>query len=114
MTDTLAQGLQFQVGGSTSGTPSLVSVKGPLVGINNISDIVTVLMSFLYPFAGVILLFVLVWGGFDLINSHGESDKISGARAKITAGIIGFVLLAASYILARVLGFIFGVGEGVL
>jgi len=110
MNQQLAQSLNFQ----PSGAPRTIAIQGPLVGINSLADIVTVLMSFLYPFAGVILLGVVVWGGFDLLTSRGESEKLNSGRAKITAGIIGFVLLAASYILARVFGFIFGVGEGIL
>ena len=115
MNSLLAQGLNFQVGNTGVGsTGRSISIQGPLVGIENLSDIITVLMSFFYPFAGVILLFVCIWGGYDLLTSHGEAEKLNGGRSKITSGIIGFVLLAASYILARVLGFIFGVGEGVL
>ena len=103
----LAQSLNYNVGIGSS-------IHGPLVGINNLSDIITVLMSFFYPFAGVVLLFVFIWGGYDFLTSHGEPEKLNSGRAKITSGIIGFVLLAASYIIARVLGFIFGVGEGIL
>ena len=115
MNPILAQGLNFQVGNLGSGTSARsISVHGPLVGIENLSDILTVLMSFFYPFAGVILLFVCIWGGYDLMTSHGEAEKLNSGRSKITAGIIGFVLLAASYTLARVIGFIFGVGEGIL
>lgn len=108
----LAQSLNFQVG--PSGVPRSIAIQGPLVGINSLADIVTIIMSFLYPFAGVILLGVVIWGGFDLLTSHGEAEKLNSGRSKITSGIIGFVLLAASYILARVFGFIFGIGEGIL
>lgn len=97
-----------------TGTPTPIIIQGPLVGIESLSDIISVLMSFFYPFAGVILLFVCIWGGYDLLTSQGESEKLNSGRSKITSGIIGFILLAISYILARVLGFIFGVGEGIL
>ncbi|PJC30121.1 hypothetical protein CO051_07380 [Candidatus Roizmanbacteria bacterium CG_4_9_14_0_2_um_filter_39_13] len=116
MNKILAQSLNFQVGPPpASGTPAqTVAIEGPLKGINSLADIVTIIMSFLYPFAGVILLFVFIWGGYDLLTSHGEPEKLNSGRAKITSGIIGFVLLAISYVLARVLGFIFGVGDGIL
>lgn len=112
MNNLLAQNLNIQVGSSSA--PKTISIQGPLVGINSLADIVTVFMSFLYPFAGVIFLGVVIWGGIDLLTSHGEAEKLNSGRSKITSGIIGFVLLAVSYILAKLLGFIFGVGEGIL
>ncbi|PIZ62589.1 hypothetical protein COY16_03885 [Candidatus Roizmanbacteria bacterium CG_4_10_14_0_2_um_filter_39_13] len=112
MNQLLAQSLNFQVG--PTGSSRTIAIQGPLVGINSLADIVTVIMSFLYPFAGAIFLGVVIWGGFDLLTSHGEAEKLNSGRSKITSGIIGFILLATSYILAKLLGFIFGVGEGIL
>ena len=64
--------------------------------------------------AAVILLLVLIWGGYDFLMSRGDAEKVNSGKAKMTAGIIGFVLLMLSYLIARVLGFIFDVGNGVL
>lgn len=103
----IAQGLQIQPEG---GAP--VTVEGPLVGINNLGDLINVLMSFLVPLAGVILFFILVWGGYDILMSQGEPEKLQNGRNKITAGIIGIVLLVLSYLITNTLGYIFGVGDG--
>lgn len=93
---------------SISGTP----IKGPLSGINNLSDVINALLKFLVPLASVILFFVLIWGGIDYIISRGDPEKIKIARAKITTGLIGFILLIASYALVRVISSIFGIGQG--
>lgn len=105
----LAQNLNIKVG--TSGP---ISIRGPLVGINSLSDVVNVVMSFVYPFAGVVLLFVVISGAYDLITSNGSSEKVSSGTNKILAGVIGFILLSVSYIFVKVIGFIFGSGEGIL
>lgn len=97
---------QIDVGGQ--------SLKGPLVGINNLSDIVNKVVAFLIPLGGIILLFVMIWGGYDFMMSRGQPEKIKSAQAKITTGIIGFVLLVFAYVITKLLATIFGVGEGIL
>jgi hypothetical protein len=89
-------------------------LRGPLVGINTLNDLIGVLTSFLYPMATVILLFIIIWGGYDFLMARGEADQVSAGKAKITAGIIGFVLLMLSLIITRIIGFITGTGQGIL
>ena len=89
-------------------------IKGPLVGISTLNDLIGVITSFIYPLASVILLFVLIWGGYDFLMSRGDTEQVNAGKAKITAGIIGFVLLMLSYLITRILGFITGTGEGIL
>ena len=89
------------------------NLKGPLVGINNLGDLVNKLILFIFPLAAVILLFVLIWGGYDYMLSQGNPEKIKGAQAKITTGIIGFVLLTLSYLGVKLIGTIFGLGGGI-
>jgi hypothetical protein len=104
MTRTLAQ---LEINGT--------SISSPLdSSITTVADVVNIAISFLFPLAGVILLFILIWGGYDFLLSQGDSDKIGNARAKITAGIVGFVLLVISYLLVRILTFIFGLDDGIL
>jgi len=43
--------------------------------------------------AGLFLLFYLLWGAFDWINSGGEKEKITKAQNKITNALIGMVLI---------------------
>lgn len=92
--------------GSNPGT----NIQGPL-SFNTIPELINRLNIFLIPLASIILFGVLVWGGYDFLMSGGSEDKISAGKAKITTGLIGFVLLVLSYFFARVLGTIFGLGD---
>ena len=99
--------------------PNSVTVNGqeicsPLVGYSNIGDIINNVVPFIMTMAGIILFFVLMWGGFDYVTSQGQPEKLKTANAKITAGVIGFVLLVLSFLITRVLAYIFGVGEGII
>lgn len=88
-------------------------IHGPLdSSLQNIGDVVNRLMQFLIPIAAVILFIVLIWGGYDFMMSQGSADKIKSGQAKLTAGMIGFILLIASYVIVRVISQIFGIGEG--
>ncbi len=89
------------------------AIEGPLEGVSTLGDIVNKIVSLLIPLAGIILLFVLIWGGYDFMMSRGQPDKLKGAQAKITTGIIGFVLLIFAYAIVKILTSIFGLGEGI-
>lgn len=108
MSKLLAQGLQI----NTNSSP--VTIEGPLQNVDNLGDLVNLLMSFLLPIAGVILFFILIWGGYDILLSRGESEKLQIGKNKITAAIIGIVLLVLSYLLTRIFGYVFGLGDGTI
>ena len=90
-------------------------IKGPLTNnINTLGDLISQILKFLMPMAGIVLLFVLIWGGYDFMMSQGNPERIKGAQAKITSGLIGFFLLIASYLIVRVISAIFGLNTGIL
>ena len=91
-------------------------IKNPYLdpSINTLGDLINKLLPFVFGIAGIILMFVIIWGGYDFLLSRGDSGKVESARAKITAGIIGIVLLFISFLLARVVAFIFGLDQGIL
>lgn len=89
------------------------TINGPLIGINDLGGLVSkVVNTFLIPLAGIILFLVLIWGGYDFIISRGNPEKVKSARAKITTGLIGFILLIVSYLIVRLLSEVFGLGKG--
>jgi len=90
------------------------NIKGPLEGIDNLGDLINKIVPFVMSLAGILLFFILMWGGYDYMMSQGEAAKIKSARAKITAGVVGFVLLMLSYLMTKLLSYIFGVGEGII
>jgi TRAP-type C4-dicarboxylate transport system permease small subunit len=88
-------------------------IKGPLdPKIQKLGDLVSIILSFIIPLSGVILLFVLIWGGYDYMMSQGNPEKIKSAQGKITTGIIGFFLLIGSYLIVRLITGFFGLNTG--
>lgn len=88
-------------------------IQGPLQGIKNLSDVINIVVKNLILIAGIILFLVLVWGGYGFMVSRGNPEKLKSARARITTGIIGFVLLIVSYLIVKLISVVFGLGEGI-
>ena len=92
-----------------------MQINGPLdSSYTTIASIINNVVPFIIAIAGIILFFILMWGGVDYVTSQGLPEKLKSANAKITAGVIGFVLLVLSFLITRVLAYIFGIGGGIL
>jgi len=88
-------------------------INGPLP-FNNLGQVISrVVNVFLIPVAGVILLLVFIWAGFDFMMSEGNPEKIKSAKAKITTGIIGLVLLIGSFLIVKIIELILGSKTGI-
>ena len=78
-----------------------------------IGNILNTLLPFIITFCTIILSFIYVWAGYDFMKSRGEPGRVKAARAKLTYGIIGFVLLVLSYFIVNLISYIFGIGGGI-
>lgn len=52
---------------------------------------------------GLAFLLYFLWGGLQWILAGGDKGKIDEARGKITQGLIGLAILAASYVIIKFL-----------
>lgn len=96
-----------------------MNIDGPLKlpdgqPIENVGQLVSRVLQFILPLSGIVLLFVLIWGGYDFMMSQGNPEKVKGAQAKITTGLIGFGLLIFSYLIVRLIVAIFGLQTGII
>lgn len=75
----------------------------------NIGVVINSVLSFVMVIAALLVLFYLIWGGIEWITSGGDKGKTESARNKITAAVIGLIVLAAAYaifmLVIRFLGF---------
>ena len=92
-----------------------VQVNGPLEAKNfpngqlTLGSLLTKLLNtYLFPFAGLILLIIIIFGGFQLMTSSGDPEKVKAGQAKITAAFIGFALIFAAYWLMQLVETLIG------
>ncbi|MBW7955146.1 hypothetical protein H3C66_00265 [Patescibacteria group bacterium] len=70
--------------------------------------IITELLRYIFPAAGLILFVMIVWGGFEMMTSSVAGKKDAG-RQRVTTAVIGFLLLFATYWIAQLVEAVFGV-----
>jgi len=73
----------------------------------DIGSLINGALSFIMVIAALLVFLYLILGGIEWITSGGDKGKTEKARNKITAAVIGLIILAASYaILLIILNFL--------
>ncbi|MBT3249696.1 MAG: hypothetical protein HN846_03340 [Candidatus Pacebacteria bacterium] len=65
--------------------------------------------DYAFPIAGLILFVMLIWGGIEMMAGSATSKSVDAGKQRITTAIMGFLLLFASFWIARVLEMMFGI-----
>ncbi len=68
-----------------------------------LGSVVSALLPYVYVFAGLALLIMLIWGGITLMTAAGDPGKTKDGYGKITAGLIGFAIIFVAYFVAQIL-----------
>lgn len=77
-------------------------------GKEGIGNFLSALISFIFIIAGILLIFMILWGAWDWIISGGEKEKVENARNKITHAIIGIMIFGVAFAFIKVLGTFLG------
>lgn len=64
-------------------------------------------LVFAFPLAGIVLFVMLVWGGFEMLSGAASKKSLDAGKQRITAAIIGFILLFTSYWIIKIVEVIF-------
>lgn len=77
-------------------------------GAGGISLFLNNLIILIYIIAGVVFVFMLLWGALQWIMSGGDKEAVAGARNRIMHAIIGIVLFAVAFAVIKVIGIFTG------
>lgn len=84
-------------------------VKGPEgFKFTSIGDVISQVIPFLFAFAGIGLLLMIISAGFTLLTSAGDTKKLDMGKNKLTYGLVGFLLIFVAYWMTQLVGRIFG------
>lgn len=78
-------------------------------GVNTPADILNAIIPVIFVIAGIILLFMLVFGGFTIFVSAGNPEKIKQGTGMITSALIGFLIIFAAYWIIELLQITLGI-----
>ncbi len=80
----------------------LPSRPNPLQSLT-IGGIISFLLSYIFRIAGILLLILLVLGGYDVLTSQGEPKRMASGKDKITYAIVGFIVIFVSYWIVQII-----------
>ncbi|MFA5025162.1 MAG: hypothetical protein WC503_01455 [Candidatus Shapirobacteria bacterium] len=83
--------------------------QNPIPQFNNPGSLISALLPYIYGFAGLALFVMLIWGGIILMTAAGDPAKSKEGYGKITAGLIGFMIIFVSYFVAQIVEVALGV-----
>lgn len=75
---------------------------------NSPGKIISRVLLYLYPLAGLALFAMLVWGGLDILRNAHNSNGLKAGRERITTALIGFFLLFGTFWIVQIVSWIFG------
>lgn len=69
----------------------------PTAFFTDFPSLISGVMNIVLIIGTVLVLFYLIWGGIDWLTSGGDKGKTESARNKITAAVIGLIIIVASW-----------------
>jgi hypothetical protein len=88
------EGVGVQVGTTSAETLIKVIVEG--------------IVTLFFTVGAIAVLIMFIWGAVSFILSGGDKERVASARRKITWTLIGFVLLALSFVIIQSIGLLVG------
>ena len=91
--------------------PTIVKLPDDPTALSNktLGDVVSSLLPYIYVFAGMGLLVMIIYGGIELMTAAGDPEKVKGGYGRISAGLIGFVIVFVSYMVVKIIETVLGV-----
>ncbi len=89
---------------------SVVLAEGTTISIDpgttasfTLPDFISAAVQAVIVIAGLLTFAFLVWGGVEWLTSGGDKEKYEAARGRITAAVIGLVIVVAAWAILNVL-----------
>lgn len=70
--------------------------------------VISTVLPYVYVIAGMAMLVMIIFGGVTLMTAAGDPGKSKDGYGKITAGIIGFVIIFIAYFVAQLVEVMLG------
>ncbi len=74
----------------------------------SVSDFINLLLPLAFVVAGLILLFLLIGGGFAIIAGGGDAKSVENGQKQITSAVLGFAVIFAAYWIIKVIEIVTG------
>lgn len=79
------------------------------VPFTNLGQLMSNALALLFFFAGLLTFFFIVIGGIQWITAGGDAKAAQAARDRITAAVVGLIVVVAAFAITLILGQVFGI-----
>lgn len=100
-----------QVFAQTLNIDNQYSITGTVGKFTNIGSILNEAVPFIFAFAGIGLLLMLLAAGFNFLTSAGDPKKLETGKQRLTNALVGFLVIFVAYWAVQMAGVIFGIKE---
>lgn len=73
--------------------------------------IVSASLRIIFPLAGLVLLLMMLYGGYNLMLSGGDPKRAQAAKSILTTALVGFIIIFIAFWLVNIIGRVLGLGE---
>jgi hypothetical protein len=78
----------------------------PVAKFDSITTFVNLIVPIMMIAGGFITLSMLLLGAYRYLTSDGNAEKISKAQSVMLYAVIGIILIAASFVITKIIGFV--------
>lgn len=82
---------------------------GSQANFSNLGEILTKLLKYALPLGGIILFFMIVASGFQMLTAGSDAKAMEKGKHQLTAAFVGFILLFVSFWLVKILEYVLGI-----
>src|SRR3989344_7116474 len=79
------------------------------IPFDNLGKLMSNALALLFFFAGLLTFFFIVIGGIQWITAGGDAKAAQSARDRITAAVVGLIVVVAAFAITLILGQVFGI-----
>lgn len=76
----------------------------PIAKFSNLGTILNLVIPILMLGAAILLLFMLIAGGFTILTAGKDPEKIQKAKRTFTFAIIGLIIIISSFLIVKLIG----------
>ena len=83
--------------------PTSIDINPGTTASFELPALITAAVQAVIVIAGLLTFAFLVWGGIEWLTSGGDKEKYEAARGRITAAVIGLVIVVAAWAILQVI-----------
>ncbi len=88
-----------------------ITIPTPIGGLKgNIGDWINILINYAVALGAIVTLAYIVMGGFSYVMAGDDAKAVEAARAKITNGVIGLIIIASTWVIFRLIVSVLNLG----